>query len=141
MSKEEEKPFEQIGEMSDQQNKYQRAFNKILSRRYDAKEEYKKFNRLVDEGTKHLTMFPDRWYVRNPKPHVTEFLEQKHGKPTTDCSNKGEPTEDPHNPLNVGYGEMHGEFWFVPHDVEYPYEITQEEFDKIYENVFGEKPA
>ena len=32
---------------------------------------------------------------------------------------------------NEGFGELHGEFAHVPHDISYAWEITQDEFDYI----------
>ena len=85
--------------------------------------------RLIHEGIKAIGGLPDRWYVRNPGASVISYLQAKHGRPANVVRE-----------MAVGYGELHGEFALVPHDVSYAWEITQEEFDYAL-SVMGETPG
>lgn len=100
--------------------------DKLLGERESIKESLNRVNRLISEGLDYLNDFPDRWYVRQPDQNVVDYINQKYNK---------ELKVDGLLGFECGFGELHGEFAFVPHDVDYSWEITQEEFDQIILNI------
>ena len=72
---------------------------------------------MIKEGISMYKKLPNRWYVRNPSGDVIEYLEKKYKRELHDYKNS-----------DIGYGELHGELAFIPHDVDYSWEITEEEF-------------
>ena len=92
--------------------------DKLLCLRESKIEALKQLNRVIKQGIEKANSLPGRWYVRSPKKSVIKYLEKKYGKKLSDYKS-----------MSIGYGELHNEFAFVPHDVDYSWEITQEEFD------------
>jgi len=90
--------------------------DELLSKRESLKSSLININRLIKQGIEINKGLPDRWYVRNPNEKVYNYLKKKYNRKFT----KNE---------NIGHGELHGEYAFVPHDVSYSWEITQDEFD------------
>ncbi len=76
---------------------------------------------MIKQGLEKLKQFPDRWYVRNPEQRVVDYINREH--------NLNVHLEPYHE--NCGFGEIHGTDAFVPADIQYPWEITQEEFDFV----------
>ena len=103
---------------SSQQKQILDKLDELLCLRESKIEALNHLNRVIRQGIEKANSLPERWYVRNPKKSVIKYLESKYGKKLSDYKN---------NP--IGYGELHGEFAFVPHDVSYSWEITQDEFD------------
>lgn len=91
--------------------------NELQGRRETLKDSLRNTSRLIREGIIAYQKLPNRWYVRNPSKNVIEYLEKKYKRELNDYKN-----------IDIGYGELHGEFAFVPHDVDYSWEITEEEF-------------
>ena len=91
--------------------------NELLSKRESLEGSLKNINRLIKQGIEYVKDFPERWYVENPNQNVIDYLSKKYDidiqPPFSGC----------------GIGELHGEYAFVPADVEYSWKITQEEFD------------
>ena len=92
--------------------------DELLCLRESKFEALRQLNRVIKQGIAKANSLPERWYVRNPQKSVIKYLEGKYGKKLTDYKS-----------MPIGYGELHGEFAFVPHDVSYSWEITQDEFD------------
>lgn len=90
--------------------------DELLSLRESKKDSLRGLNRTIRQGLEQIEGFPSRWYVRNPKENVLVYLSSKYGKTV-------------HSIPECGFGELHGQFAFVPHDVAYSWEITQEEAD------------
>lgn len=78
----------------------------------------KQLNIVIKEGIKTVKGLPERWYVRNPNENVINYLEKKYKRNIVNFEI-----------ISIGYGELHNEFAFVPEDVDYSWEITQDEFD------------
>lgn len=92
--------------------------DELLCLRESKTEALNHLNKVIKQGIEKANSLPERWYVRNPKKSVINYLETKYGRKLSDYKS-----------MPIGYGEIHGEFAFVPHDVSYSWEITQEEFD------------
>ena len=75
-------------------------------------------NQIIKQGIEKANALPERWYVRNPQKSVIKYLEKKYNITLTN-----------HKDMSIGYGQLHGKFAYIPHDVEYSWEITQDEFD------------
>lgn len=95
--------------------------NDLLAIREAKEDTLKNLNRQLKEGFTLAKCFPSRWYVANPKQNVLDYLNVKY-KRGFDVKNLLK---------HEGFGELHGEFAHVPHDVSYAWRITQEEFDYI----------
>ena len=80
-------------------------------------------DRLIMKILPLLDSMPIRWYVRNNGQDdfesVIKYLKNKHNREKLSIS------------INCGVGELHGELCFVPHDVQYSFEITQNEFNYL----------
>lgn len=74
----------------------------------------------IKQGIQLVKELPKRWYVKNPSDAVIKYLEKKYNRDLSQYSEY---------PLPIGLGEMYGEFAFIPHDVSYSWEITEEEFN------------
>lgn len=92
--------------------------DELLCLRESKKDSLHQLNRVIKQGIEKANSLPARWYVRTPQKSVIEYLEKKYKKRLTDYKN-----------MPIGYGELHEEFAFIPHDVDYSWEITQDEFD------------
>jgi len=92
--------------------------DELLCLRESKENSLRQLNQIIKQGIKKANTLPERWYVRSPQESVIEYLEKKYNKTLTDYKN-----------MPVGYGELHGEFAFIPHDVSYSWEITQDEFN------------
>lgn len=92
--------------------------DELLSLRRSKKDSLNQLNNIIKQGIEMANGLPERWYVRNPKKSVISYLETKYGKKLSS-----------HKLMPVGYGELNNEFAFVPHDIDYSWEITQDEFD------------
>lgn len=103
---------------SSQQKQILDKLDELLCLRESKIEALNHLNRIIKQGLEKANSLPERWYVRNPSKSVIDYLENKYDKKLSDY--KIHP---------IGYGELHGEFTFVPHDISYSWEITQEEFD------------
>lgn len=101
------------------------AINELLARREAKEEGLREVNRILRQGFETAKCFPMRWYVKNPNQKVLDYLNKKYNR-----NMKVNPDEQAAG-LFCGYGEAHGEFAFVPHDIDYSWKITQEEFDLI----------
>ena len=108
-----------------EQQKILDTINELLARREAKKDALREVNRVLRQGFEMAKCLPLRWYVRNPRQNTLDYLNKKYGRNMTE-----ENILERFVPL-CGYGEMHGEFAHVPHDVDYSWEITQEEFDYI----------
>ncbi|HCY40415.1 MAG TPA: hypothetical protein DHV48_03540 [Prolixibacteraceae bacterium] len=103
---------------SSQQKQILDKLDELLCLRESKTEALNHLNRVIKQGIEKANSLPERWYVRSPKISVIKYLESKYDKKLSDYKS-----------MPIGYGELHGEFAFVPHDVSYSWEITQEEFD------------
>ena len=74
-------------------------------------------NRMIRQGIEYIKGLPDRWYVENPNKNVLDYLSKKYSRKFTKTFDE------------EGFGELHGEFAHIPHDICYSWEISQEEFD------------
>lgn len=95
--------------------------NDLLATREAKLDTLRNLNKILMEGYEMAKCFPSRWYVKNPQQNVLDYLNVKYKRDFLAT----------HLFLNEGYGELHGEFAHVPHDVSYSWEITQEEFNYI----------
>ena len=103
---------------SSQQKQILDKLDELLCLRESKTEALNQLNRVIKQGIEKANSLPERWYVRNPQKSVIKYLELKYEKKLSDYKS-----------MPIGYGELHGEFAFVPHDVSYSWEITQQEFD------------
>lgn len=110
-----------------EQQKILDTINELLARREAKKDALREVNRVLRQGFEMAKCFPSRWYVRNPRENVIDYLNKKYNKNIS----YNEAAQRVLAGIPLGYGEMHGEFAVVPHDVDYSWEITQEEFDYI----------
>jgi len=101
-----------------EQKKILDKLDELICLRESKTEALKQLNRVIKQGIAQANSLPERWYVRSPQKSVIKYLECKYGKKLPDYKS-----------MEIGYGELHGEFAFVPHDVSYSWEITQDEFD------------
>lgn len=92
--------------------------DELLRLRASKKDSLNQINDVIKQGIEEADGLPERWYVRNPKKSVIDYLETKYDKKLSH-----------HKVMSVGYGELYNEFAFVPHDIDYSWEITQDEFD------------
>lgn len=92
--------------------------DELLTVRESKRDALKKIDGLIRDGIKVVKQLPKRWYVRNPNERVVAYLAEKYNRHV--CSYVG---------MNIGLGERNDEFVLVPHDINYSWEITQEEFD------------
>jgi len=108
------------------QQQYLDKINELLATREAKKDNLKQLNKTLMEGFALIKTMPIRWYVRDNGQKefdkVLDYLRKKH---------KREINDDRINTVNNGFGELHGEFAFVPHDVQYSWEITQDEFNYL----------
>lgn len=103
---------------SSQQKQIFDKLDELLCLRESKIEALNQLNRVIKQGIEKANSLPERWYVRSPQKSVIKYLESKYEKKLSDYKS-----------MPIGYGELHGEFAFVPHDVSYSWEITQQEFD------------
>ena len=103
---------------SSEQKQILDKLDELLCLRESKTEALRQLNRVIKQGIAKANSLPERWYVRNPQKSVIKYLEGKYGKTLTDYKS-----------MPIGYGELHNEFAFIPHDIKYSWEITQEEFD------------
>ena len=103
---------------SSQQKQILDKLDELLCLRESKIEALNHLNRLIKQGIEKANSLPERWYVRSPQKSVIKYLESKYGKKLSDYKS-----------MPIGYGELHGELAFVPHDISYSWEITQQEFD------------
>ena len=92
--------------------------NDLLALRESKEDNLRQLNLAIKQGLRKVETFPTRWYVENPSRDVLDYLSKKYNKVIV-------------LQHGCGYGELHGEYAFVPCDVSYSWEITQEEFDYI----------
>ncbi len=111
-----------------EETKEQRAaldkIDELLSLRASKEDSLRTLNTALKQGLDMVGAFPRRWYVQGPDIEVIQYLNEKYGMALT---YKPERWPD----KNCGYGEMHGQYAFVPHDISYPWRITNEEFHAI----------
>lgn len=93
--------------------------DELLSRRESLQDSLRNTSRLIKEGISAYKKLPNRWYVRNPSKKVIDYLEKKY---------KRKLQKYDYKLMSIGYGELHGEFSLIPHDVDYSWEITEDEF-------------
>lgn len=93
--------------------------DELLSRRESLQNSLRNMSNMIKQGIEAYQKLPDRWYVRNPSEKVIEYLEKKHERTLTRYD---------YSYHSVGYGEFHGEFTIIPHDVNYSWQITEDEF-------------
>lgn len=93
--------------------------DELMSKRESLKSTLRYIDNLILQGLQQ-NGFPARWYVRNPQKEVLDYLNEKYGR------NMQPSPKD--LTFSLGYGEMHGQLAFVPHDVSYSWEITEQEF-------------
>jgi len=101
-----------------EQRKYLDKLDELLSLRESKKDSMRQLNRTIKDGIKTVGCLPERWYVRTPSESVKKYLKDKYDK-------KVEYSDE----SMIGLGELHGQFAFIPHDVDYSWEISQDEFD------------
>jgi hypothetical protein len=94
--------------------------DELLSLRESKKLSLLHLNRVIREGIATSRRLPRRWYVKNPNDDIIEYLGKKYNRDLSQYSNYMLP---------IGLGEIHGEFALIPHDIDYSWEITHEEFD------------
>ena len=92
--------------------------DELLCLRESKENSLRQLNQIIKQGIEKANTLPERWYVRNPRKSVIKYLEKKYNITLTN-----------HEDMSIGYGQLHGEFAFIPHDVSYSWEITQDEFD------------
>ncbi len=93
------------------------TLDEILNKRESLKSSLKHTNNLVHQGIEMLGKLPNRWYVRNPSNKIINYLSKKYKMEIPNYKN-----------MDIGLGELHGQYAFVPHDVDYSWEITEDEF-------------
>ena len=105
--------------------------DELLVLRESKKNALKTLNGLIKQGIAHTKKLPDRWYVRNPNKSVIDYLNEKYKSHVKYIDYDFVVTSE------IGYGERYGELIMIPHDVDYSWEITNEEFEyalKIIQN-------
>ena len=109
--------------METEKIKHLEKINELLSIREAKKDSLMEIDRLIMKVLPLLDSMPIRWYVRNNGQDefesVIKYLKNKHNRENLPIS------------INCGVGELHGELCFVPHDVQYSFEITQNEFNYL----------
>lgn len=89
--------------------------DELLMIRSSLKDRINHLSNLITEGIILTKELPDRWYVRNPNETVVEYLRDKFGEKFTIVD-------------SCGHGMLHGKLAFIPHDIDYGWEITNDEF-------------
>lgn len=105
--------------------------DELLVLRESKKNALKTLNELIKQGIAHTKKLPDRWYVRNPNKSVIDYLNEKYKSYVKHTNYDFVVTSE------IGYGERYGELITIPRDVDYSWEITNEEFEyalKIIQN-------
>ena len=103
---------------------YKNKIAELLSLRYSLKYQMSKVNKAIEDGLKnYLKDFPHDWYVVNPKENIIKYLENKYNKELKTIKD-----------MDYGYGERNEKLFICPHDADFSFEITQEEFDLIIES-------
>ena len=111
-------------EETSEQSKTLDKINQLLSLREAKESDLKQLNHVLKQGFEKAACFPRRWYVQGPNRETINYLKDKYQKVFS---------YNPDSPIDqkCGYGEMYGEFAFIPHDISHSWRITQEEFDFI----------
>ena len=107
------------------QDRAKKGLSNLIQQQYDFKERLARINDLIIQGIDYIQDLPNRWYVENPNQNVIDYLVEN------------EIMERPkviHE--DCGYGMIYGNFAFIPYDVNYSWEITQEQFDYFYYNIY-----
>lgn len=106
-----------------EQKQYLDKIDELLSIRESKKSSLKDTNRMLMQGFALIKSMPNRWYVRNNGQKefesVIKYLQKKYKRKNLNIHQ------------DCGTGELHGEIAFVPHDCQYSWEITQEEFNYL----------
>jgi hypothetical protein len=102
-----------------EQQQYLDKINELLATREAKQDNLRQLNRTLMQGFALLKTMPIRWYVKDNGQKefekVLDYLSKKHKRKIINC----------------GYGELHGEYAFVPPDVQYSWEITLDEFNYL----------
>ena len=116
------------------QTKLLEGIDELLARREAKKETMRELNRALLKAFAQAKCFPSRWYVRNPRENVIDYLNKKYNKGLS----YNVAAQRLLAGIPIGYGELRGDVAVVPHDVDYSWEITQDEFNFIIK-VINEK--
>lgn len=106
---------------------YLDKIDELLSLRESKKSSLNNTNKMISQGLNLIKSMPIRWYVRNNGQKefqsIIKYLQKKHKRKNLSAH------------IDCGLGELHGEIAFVPHDCQYPWEITQDEFNFLSKNI------
>ncbi len=105
-------------------DKAKKALSNLQYRSYDLKKRLSNTEFLIKQGIDYIQDLPERWYVENPNDNVITYLREMG---IIDLEFTYE---------DCGYGMIHGEYAFIPHDINYTWEISQDVFDYFYYNIY-----
>lgn len=102
--------------------------DELIMMRSSLKERTLHLSNLITEGIILTKELPDRWYIRNPNETVKKYLRREFEKNLSFAD-------------GCGYGILHGKIANVPPDMDYGWEITNNEFMVWYGlTIVWEKP-